>query len=121
MLVRLREWWNRPDPMTAIILWQIDQTMEWINKWHDTRNWSRLWKRAAKEERMWRIKFRAQAFETVEELERWVEIADKRLELLKRFEWVADELNDYYCPICYQDRDQGHTDDCELAEAIDAA
>ena len=48
-------------------------------------------------------------------------LSDKRLVLLRRLEWTPDEMNDYYCPICYQDRDQGHTDDCELAEAIDAA
>ena len=83
MLVRLREWWNRPDPMTAIILWQIDQTMEWVNKWHDTRKWSRLWKRAAKKHwvlsnKKWWVLYEAQAD------------ADRRLELLGRCASVID-------------------------------
>ena len=51
----------------------------------------------------------------------WKALADKRRKMLKRLEWTPDELNDYYCPVCYnyEERNQGHTDDCELAEAID--
>ena len=61
--------------------------------------------------------------ETVEELERWVEIADKRLELLKRLEWTPLYFSTlkkiiYTCVVCSQSKEDGHTDDCELAEAI---
>ena len=87
MLIRLRQWWNRPDPMTAIILWQMDQTMEWVNKWHDKRNWSRLWKQTAK--------FWYSGDGCTQRYNEWVILsrdlrediqadADRRLELLKR-------------------------------------
>ena len=100
MLVRLREWWNRPDPMTAIILWQMDQTMEWVNKWHDQRNWSRLWKQAAKDKKA---------------------LADKRLMLLKKAN--TSYLHGGDCVYCYMvEKDVHgawkHAPDCELAEAI---
>ena len=49
----------------------------------------------------------------------WKVLADKRLVLLKRLEWLPDEMHDYYCPVCYQDRVDGHAEDCELAEATD--
>ena len=45
-------------------------------------------------------------------------LADKRLVLLKRIEWRPDEMNDYYCPVCYGEKEEGHNFDCELAEAI---
>ena len=45
-------------------------------------------------------------------------LADKRLEPLKRIEWRPDEMNDYYCPVCYGEKEEGHNFDCELAEAI---
>ena len=48
-------------------------------------------------------------------------LADKRLELLKRIEWRPDEMNDYYCPVCYAAKEEDHYFDCELKEAIDAA
>ena len=44
--------------------------------------------------------------------------ADRRRELLKRLQWVADEDNYYYCPVCYGEKDDGHTDDCELAKEL---
>ena len=71
---------------------------------------SSTWKRAAKEERMWRIKFRAQAFETVEELERWVEIADRRLKFMQYV-----EKHKKVCIFCYS---RWHTNDCEWAKEL---
>ena len=113
MLVRLREWWNRPDPMTAIILWQMDQTMEWVNKWHDKRNWSRLWKQAAT--KWYRVALSWQAWGEAHKAE-----TDRRGELLK-------QLNDprylAKCPFCFGGPVKGwkvfvHTADCELRKEL---
>ncbi len=79
MLDRLREWWNRPDPMTAIILFQMEQTHEWIDKWWRKAGWSRLWKRAAK-------KYYAMVIED-EYFDKWIHAqadADRRRELLEK-------------------------------------
>ena len=51
-------------------------------------------------------------------------LADKRLELLKRLEWTPLYFSTlkkiiYTCVVCSQSKEDGHTDDCELAEAID--
>ena len=75
---------------------------------------SSTWKRAARAHRAWgKVLANTLKLSSTKH--------DKRLVLLKRLEWTPDEMNDYYCPVCYQDRDQGHAPDCELAEAIDAA
>jgi len=51
-------------------------------------------------------------------------LADKRLELLKRLEWTPLYFSTlkkiiYTCVVCSQSKEDGHADDCELAEAID--
>ncbi len=44
--------------------------------------------------------------------------SSRRLELLKRCEWVVDAGVDYYlyCPICQRSKIDGHAADCELAK-----
>jgi len=47
--------------------------------------------------------------------------ADRRLELLKRFEWYDwdEKHNDWFCVFCDANKRDGHTDDCRLAEELD--
>ena len=66
---------------------------------------------------------------TVQQLEHAEALADKRLELLKRLEWVEYEPYSMVvypepkvwkeCLICEHWFEHGHAPDCELAEAID--
>ena len=46
--------------------------------------------------------------------------ADRRLKLLRRMpEWEYDFGQEcYFCPICGNNKDYGHSKDCELAEEL---
>ena len=46
-------------------------------------------------------------------------LADKRLELLKRLEWIV-RGSWFTCSLCGREQSEGHHDDCELAEVLDA-
>lgn len=39
--------------------------------------------------------------------------------MLKRLEWRSDpEWGNEFCPICYQDKEQHHSSDCELKAVL---
>ena len=58
---------------------------------------------------------------TLDHLERWKAIADRRLELLRRMEWCKWDGIDFVshkCPYCGNYKQQRHMAGCELAKEL---
>ena len=64
----------------------------------------------------WRRKF----VELEQDLVITQSLADKRLELLRRVEWIY-KTGHKFCPICFSYKRNGHAKDCELEKELDDA
>ena len=72
------------------------------------------------------VKMKERLFLLGERLDEAEARAASRLELLRRYEWiqVSPDLMRlysgliYFCPECRMVQEQGHADDCELAEEL---
>ena len=52
-----------------------------------------------------------------DELYRWRQRADRRLELMRQVEWIY-KTGHKFCPICFSYKRNGHANDCELAKEL---
>ncbi len=39
-------------------------------------------------------------------------------DILRKIEWSSEWCGNYYCPICKRNKEDGHTDECELKRFI---